>query len=177
MNYVLIMTEGSNELAFVNVLLDREILKFKREKLLMEDIYHARQIKGELKGYIQLLPRGDTVTIYRIGDKLSDKLKNPKEILPEKILNKYDISTTPEFEVLFLLKENLYDEYLKEKSSKKPSEFYKEHNDNYKKQAAFVKKYFEAMTNEEIIDLINLYVKKHGKAHKKNQLTLREIIN
>lgn len=176
MNYILIMTEGSDELAFVNVLLDRDILKFKREELLMEDIYHARQITGELIGYIQLLPSGDTVSIYRIGDKLSDKLKTPKEILPEKILDKYDISTTPEFEVLFILNENLYDEYLKVKSIKKPSQFYKEHNKKYKKQASFVKEYFEALTNEEIINLIDLYVKKHGKSHKSDQLTLKEII-
>lgn len=54
MNYILIMTEGSDELAFVNVLLNKGILKFKKEELLMEDIYHARQITGELVGYIQL---------------------------------------------------------------------------------------------------------------------------
>ena len=63
MNYILIMTEGNNELAFVNVLLEKGILKFKKEELLMEDVYHARQITGELMGYIQLLPSGDTVSI------------------------------------------------------------------------------------------------------------------
>ena len=177
MNYILIMTEGNNELAFVNVLLEKGILKFKKEELLMEDVYHARQITGELMGYIQLLPSGDTVSIYRIGDKLSDKLIVPTNIMSEKIKDKYDISTTPEFEVLFLLNENLYDDYLKVKSLKKPSEFYKEHNKNYKKQSSFVKKYFESMTNDEIIKLIELYVMKHGKAHKPNQLTLKEIIN
>ncbi len=177
MNYILIMTEGNNELAFVNVLLEKGILKFKKEELLMEDVYHARQITGELVGYIQLLPSGDTVSIYRIGDKLSDKLIVPTNIMSEKIKDKYDISTTPEFEVLFLLNENLYDDYLKVKSIKKPSEFYKEHNKNYKKQSSFVKKYFESMTNDEIIKLIELYVMKHGKAHKPNQLTLKEIIN
>ena len=177
MNYILIMTEGNNELAFVNVLLEKGILKFKKEELLMEDVYHARQITGELMGYIQLLPSGDTVSIYRIGDKLSDKLIVPTNIMSEKIKDKYDISTTPEFEVLFLLNENLYDDYLKVKSIKKPSEFYEEHNKDYKKQSSFVKKYFESMTNDEIIKLIELYVMKHGKAHKPNQLTLKEIIN
>ena len=177
MNYILIMTEGNNELAFVNVLLEKGILKFKKEELLMEDVYHARQITGELMGYIQLLPSGDTVSIYRIGDKLSDKLIVPTNIMSEKIKDKYDISTTPEFEVLFLLNENIYDDYLKVKSIKKPSEFYKEHNKNYKKQSSFVKKYFESMTNDKIITLIELYVMKHGKAHKPNQLTLKEIIN
>ena len=32
MNYILIMTEGSDELAFVNVLLNKGILKFKKEE-------------------------------------------------------------------------------------------------------------------------------------------------
>ena len=176
MNYILIMTEGTDELAFVNVLLDRGILKFKREELLMEDIYHARQITGELIGYIQLLPSGDTVSIYRVGDKLNDKLKIPKNILSNKILASYDISTTPEFEVLFLLNEKIYDEYLKFKTTKKPSEFYKEHNKKYSKQVTFVKDYFECMSNDEIINLIDLYIAKHGKAHKQSQLTLKEII-
>lgn len=176
MNYILIMTEGTDELAFVNVLLERGILKFKKEELLMEDIYHARQITGELIVYIQLLQSGDTVSIYRIGDKLSDKLTIPKNIIPDKIVGKYDISTTPEFEVLFLLNEGIYDDYLKVKSTMKPSEFYKKHNKNYKKQSTFVTKYFQELDNDEIIELINLYVTKHGKAHKPNQLTLKEII-
>lgn len=170
------MTEGSDELAFINVLLDRKILKFKREELLMEDIYHARQINGVLVGYIQLLPASDTVSIYRIGDKLSDDLTIPKNILKSKIRGKFDISTTPEFEILFILNEGLYDEYMKVKSSKKPSVFYKEHNKKYKKQASFVKEYFESMTDEEIISLIKLYVKKHGHSHKSNQFTLKDII-
>lgn len=113
MNYILIMTEGSDELAFINVLLDKGIFKFKREELLMEDIYHARQITGELIGYIQLLQNGDVVSIYRVGDKLSDKLTIPKNIITDKIVAKYDISTTPEFEVLFLLNEGIYEERLK----------------------------------------------------------------
>ncbi len=176
MNYILIMTEGSDELAFINVLLDKKILKFKREELLMEDVYHARQLNAELIGYIQMLPSCDTVSIYRIGDKLSDILKIPKSILKSKIKEKFDISTTPELEILFILNEGLYDEYLKVKSKKKPCVFYKEHNKKYKKQSSFVNNYFESMTNEEIISLIHLYVKKHGHAHESYQLTLKDII-
>lgn len=170
------MTEGSDELAFINVLLEKKILKFTKEELLMEDIYHARQINGVLVGYIQLLPSEDTVSVYRIGDKLSDDLTIPKSILKSKISGKYDISTTPEFEILFILNEGLYDDYLKVKSVKKSSIFYKEHNKNYKKQASYVKDYFSIMENEEIISLIDLYVRKHGHSHKTNQLTLKDII-
>ena len=48
MNYILIMTEGNTELAFLNVLLEKGILKFSTEELLMEKIYHSRQINGEI---------------------------------------------------------------------------------------------------------------------------------
>ena len=176
MNYILIMTEGKTEWAFLNVLLEREILKFSTEELLMEKIYHRRQIDGEIKGYIQMLDYNDKVFIYRVGDKLSDKLTIPSSILPEKINGVIDISTTPEFEVLFLLNENLYDEYLKTKSKVKASEFYKTHHKGYSKQSEFVSDYFNSMTDEGIIMLIDLYFKKHGKTIKKHQKTLKEII-
>lgn len=113
MNYILIMTEGKTELAFLNVLLEKNILKFEKEELLMEEIYHSRQIDGKIKGYIQLLDYGNKVLIYRVGDGLKDKLSVPTTILPEKIAEIMDISTTPEFEMLFILNEDLYDEYLK----------------------------------------------------------------
>ena len=84
MNYILIMTEGLTELAFVNVLLEKKLLKFSKEELLMERIYHSRQISGEILNFIQILPNNDTVDIYRVGDKLQDKLKIPSSILKEK---------------------------------------------------------------------------------------------
>ena len=101
MNYILIMTEGKTELAFLDILLEKKILKFSKEKLLMEQMYHSRQIDGEIKGYIQLLNCQDKVFIYRVGDTLKDKLIIPKAILPEKIVEKIDICTTPELEILF----------------------------------------------------------------------------
>lgn len=176
MNYVLIMTEGTTELAFLNVLLEKNILNFSKEELLMEEMYHSRQIEGEIQGYIQLLNYKDKVVIYRVGDRLKDKLKIPAAILPEKIEKVVDISTTPEFEILFILNENLFDEYLKVKSSVKASSFYIMHNKQYKKQPNYVYNYFSKMTNEEIIELIDLYVAKHGKTLKKGQKSLKELI-
>ena len=177
MNYILIMTEGTTELAFLDVLLEKNILKFGKEELLMEQMYHSRQIDGEVKGYIQLLNYQDKVFIYRVGDGLKDKLTIPTSILPEKITGIIDISTTPEFEILFILNENLYDEYLKVKSNVKASSFYKMHNKKYKKQYNYVYEYFKEMSDIEIIKLIDLYVKKHGKTIKKGQKTLKELIN
>lgn len=170
------MTEGKTELAFLNVLLEKNLLKFNKEELLMEKIYHGRQIEGDIKGFIQLLPSQDKVLIYRVGDTLKDKLKKPSTVLYTKIDKIIDISTTPEFEVLFLLKENLYDDFLKVKSDTKASSFYKMHNKKYNKQYDYVYTYFSKMTDIEIIKLINLYIKKHGKILKKNQKTLIELI-
>lgn len=176
MNYILIMTEGTTELAFLEVLLEKNLLKFDKSELLMEQIYHSRQIEGEIIGFIQLLDYNDKVFIYRVGDKLTDKLATPSAILPEKIAGTMDISTTPEFEVLFLLNEDLYEEYLKVKSTTKASSFYKAKNTKYKKQKKFVYDYFIQMSNEEIIKLIDLYIKKHGKTLKKGQRTIKELI-
>ena len=74
------------------------------------------------------------------------------------------------------MNENLYEEYDKVKSLDKASIFYKKKNLNYKKQSKFVTEYFSKMSNDEIIKLIDLYVRKRAKAHKKRQLTLKTII-
>lgn len=85
-----------------------------------------------------MLPMSDSVTIYRVGDKLSGSLKIPKQILSSKIKQIIDVSTTPEFEILFIIKENLFDEYIKCKTKIKPSIFFKMHNNEYKKQSKFI---------------------------------------
>lgn len=176
MNYILIMTEGTTELALLEVLLEKGMLKFNKTELLMEKIYHSRQIVGEIISYIQLIDYKDKVCIYRVGDTLHDKLRIPKSLVSEKIASNVDISTTPELEILFIVNENLYKEYEKVKSKVKPSAFYKKYNKNYKKQKKFVYDYFSKMTNKEIFDLFQKYVKKYGKNLKRGQKNLLELI-
>ena len=142
----------------------------------MEKIYHSRQIIGELVNYIQILNYQEKILIYRVGDTLRDRLSIPKSILPEKIKDVKNISTKPEFETLFIINEGLYDEYLKVKSTTSPSSFYKKHNKKYKKQKQFVYDYFSKMSCNEIKNLINLYVQKHGKSIDKNHYSLLELI-
>ena len=85
--------------------------------------------------------------IYRVGDKLSDRLRIPQTIMSGKINNRLKVCTLPEFEILFILNEGLYDEYLKVKTDEKPSIFYKKINHHYKKQSTFVRQYFSDMSN------------------------------
>ena len=170
------MTEGSTEAAFLEVLLAKGLLRFKREELLMEKIFHSQQIDGEIVGFVQLLPNGDDVSIYRVGDSLNDVLRIPKSILPSKIRSRIDISTTPEFEILFIINEGLHDAYLKVKSRQKPSSFYKGANRLYNKQASFVKEYFTSMGKKEIVGLVKRYVHLHGKSLPKDKKSLLEIM-
>lgn len=114
MNYKLIMNEGKTEKAFLEVLLEKEILKFKREDLLGDKIYWARQISSDndIVNMLQLLRGNDNVTIYRVGDQMNDVLKIPKNILPDKIKEIIKISILPEFEILFILHEGLHRQFL-----------------------------------------------------------------
>lgn len=92
---ILIMTEGSDELAFLEVALNKKLLKYKREDLLYEEIIHARQIKGDLIARIQQLNPKEKIKIIRVGDKLSDNLKISKEIKGRILGPVEDYCTTP----------------------------------------------------------------------------------
>lgn len=176
MNYILLMTEGTCEQEFLNVLLERNLLKFSKDDLLMDKIYHARQIEGEILGFIQALNPSNGVIIYRVGDKMKDKLRIPPQLMKEKIKDEIKICTLPEFEILLILNDDYYEEYLKSKSNFKPSEFYKRKNKSFNKSRIFINDYFSSMSNEEIIELINLYVLKRSHSHKKDELTLKELL-
>ncbi len=176
MNYILIMTEGSDEKELLDILLERNLLKFAKKELLMEEIFHARQIDTNIRAYIQGLRPGNDVTIYRVGDKLSDNLTIPKTIMPNKIKTKYKVCTLPEFEILMILNDKYYDRYIKEKSNLKPSEFYKKVNKNFSKSREFVHSYFNSLTDDELVDLLNLYYKKRGRMHKKDELSLKDLL-
>ena len=77
---ILIMCEGPNELKIVNLLLDNGKLKFTRDDLLDMRPFHARQLTSpQLKPALDAY-HGD-IAIYRIGDKMTDSLKIPKELL------------------------------------------------------------------------------------------------
>lgn len=160
MNYKLIMTEGTTELHFLNILLERGLLCFRKEELLFERIYASRQIDGLLEQKIQSLNVDSDVTIIRVGDKLTDELKKPKNI-KNKIENVIDVKTTPEFEILFLIHENLYNDYEKKKSKlkEKPSQYYRRKHSDYRKDKEYIERYFSEMSDCEIIAFIDAYAR------------------
>ncbi len=116
MGKILVMTEGPNELGLMNLLLDEERLVFARDDLLDLRPFHARQLTSP-----HLLPslshyHGD-LSIYRIGDTLSDKLRIPPDF-SSRIKEERKFCTKPELEILLLIAENKTKDFEKEKSKK-----------------------------------------------------------
>lgn len=176
MKYV-IMTEGTCEKALMDVLIKKEILNIPVESLLYEEVFHARQIKGKLLEKIYQLPYQEKIFIIRIGDTLTDELDVPDD-LEDRVEEKIKICIKPEFEILHLIYKGKLDEYIKKhKTSAKPSEYLSQIDKEYKKAYGYNYKYFDSLTNDEIIEVIKIYSSKRKGAHKKDEKFLEELIN
>ena len=115
----LIMCEGPNELEIIRLLLEHEQLIITEDDLLNLIPYHARQIgnNAAVKAALNLY-HGD-VHVLRIGDKLNDELKIPREYKGKiKDIKKY--CTKPELEMLLILSENKESDFEKVKSRISP---------------------------------------------------------
>jgi hypothetical protein len=123
----LVLTEGNNERTLLNILLDRGLLIYKKNELINEQVFQGRQIRLGSESYslIQSLDYLETVQVVRVGDKMTDKIKIPKEIKSKMPTLPIDYHTYPEFEMLFIVNERQYDKYIS--SHLGPKEFAKEH--------------------------------------------------
>ncbi len=118
------MCEGTNEEKLVELLLDNNKLKIKRSELIGLKPYNIRQLNNPTI-INELIRYGERVIVYRIGDTQKDKLKIPiilKNIISSKDIYKY--CTKPELEILLIINEELYQDYLK--SKKRPKDYAKE---------------------------------------------------
>lgn len=121
----LIMCEGPNELEIIRMLLEHDKLIFTEDDLLNLVPYHARQVRNNaaVKNALNLY-YGD-VEVLRIGDKLNEELKIPKEY-KGKIKNIRKYCTKPELEMLLIISENRNLDFEKVKSKISPKTFSKE---------------------------------------------------
>ena len=164
MKKILILCEGPNELKVVNLLLDLGKLKFSRDDLLDMRPFHARQLASP-----QLKPALDAyhgkLEIYRIGDKMSDALKIPKELSSE-IKAQKKFCTKPELEILLIIAENKVADFEKVKSKQKPKDFCKQnlvyHRRKYDNSTEFYSDYFGNRIDV-LIAAITEYHRTHGK--------------
>jgi len=174
----LLMCEGQNEEALLNLLLDANVLKFTRDDLIGRRPYPIRQlsnptIKTELKHY------GSPVIIYRVGDKQKDKLIIPEEIKNIVSANQiFKYCTKPELEMLLILNESLEYEYEKVKSEQSPKTFAKRNirfnGKKYNQSCEFLMSYYGGEKIANLIANIKRYSK--YKKHEKDELYLANLL-
>ena len=170
------MTEGTCEKALIDVLINKGIFKISVESLLYEDVFKARQIKGSLLEKINQLPFQETITIIRVGDKLSDDLFIPEDV-KERIECCLKICIKPEFEILHLIHKEEEKKYLnKYKSKLKPSEYLHNIDCQYEKSYEYNYDYFNNISAFRLKEIIIKYSNIRKGVHKADEGLLEDYI-
>lgn len=122
---IVLVCEGNCEVKLMSWLLENQQLGFTDQEILDHRPLHIRQPKTILP-VLNALPPNEDIIFYRIGDTLNDVFdiacfgKIRQEHI--RIIN---VCTTPEIEILIIICEGLYDDFLKVKSDISPKEFVK----------------------------------------------------
>ncbi len=136
--YVACICEGSTETAIMNILLENDLLVFKRKEMIEEKIIRCRNGRTFEKQYLrkEFLNK---ISVIRILDSRKENFRLSKAY--ENKVRVINVITAPEIEMLVILSEEKYDEY--KRSKKKPSCFCKE---NLKMKSVksydFIRSYF-----------------------------------
>ena len=178
MKRLLIMCEGPNEKAIIDILLANDCLSFSQDDLLGLTPFHARQItgSGQVRAELNLFP--GQVDVYRIGDKQSDRLVIPRDYRG-KICEVRKYCTKPELEMLLIIAEGLEKEFDKVKSKITAKEFAKRtiklDKKHYDNSSSFYRDYFSGRVDL-LVGSIRKYQKIKGKSHAKGELCLSELL-
>lgn len=119
--YKACLCEGSAEKAIMNILLDNDLLIFKREELLEEEVLSCRSAKNFEERYLRKT-FDDKISVIRILDSRKENFKFSKAY--ENKIDVVNIITAPEIEILAIIKEGKYLDF--KKSKLKPSDYCKQ---------------------------------------------------
>jgi len=166
--YILCICEGNAEKDIMNILLEDDLLIFNRDGLIEEKVHKRMSVKKIEDNYLGLTYKKDLV-ILRIIDS-----RNEKFTLSKAYRGRFEILTAitnPEIEILIVIDKGDYDEFCKNKSKEKPSEFCKRVY-NYKsiKRKGFMKNYFK--DSKKLLDSI----KEHNRYKNNKMVTLFDLI-
>ncbi len=173
---LLVMCEGPNEKAIVDILLENNQLSFTPDDLLGLVTFHARQIQssGVVKAELNMYP--GKVKILRIGDVQNEKLVVPS-VYKDKIIAIEKYCTKPELEMLLIISEGLTEEYDKVKSSVKPKAFAKKNvrynRKKYDNSTEFYREYYADY--KKLVDAIVEYKRVKG-SHRKDEFYLADLL-
>lgn len=162
---IILACEGESEVDLIQSLIDKKILCFKCE-IFMDMPIVIRQL-SKFKPLIDTLSIDEEIIIYRIGDTLKDKIDYRGFELRKKYIKEYKICTKPEIEILIIINEGWYKEFINKHKNIKPKGFVNSKFKNFD-----IKKYFQTHNMLNAIVRYNKIKKK-----KKNEYTLHDLIN
>ena len=152
-----ILCEGAAEQAILEILLENDVLTIKKESLFEEKVFRERSAENFFKKYMRV-DLVEKVTINRILDSKNENFKIKNKIKKD-FQGKYevvDIVTSPEIEMLVIISEGRFTDYLKVKSKIKPSEYCKQSlNLRRVKEYHFIREYFSDVNH--LISVITEY--------------------
>jgi len=122
--------EGQSEVLLVLDLLSKETLIFDKKDILDRRPIHFRQPR-EIAPLIDILPIEEEIVFYRIGDTQNDEYNLSCLSARKDRISVVKVCTKPEIEILIIINEHLYDEYLKQKSKMMPKQFVKAYVSEY----------------------------------------------
>ncbi len=168
---VAVICEGGAETAIIDMLVDNDMLIFNRSQMLNEEVIRCRKGKEFEQRYLR---KGfqSKITVLRVldshseGFKLSSAYKDKVDVIK--------VVTSPEIEMLLILAEGKYDDYMKKASSMSPSTFCKQvlkMKESIKSQE-YVRNYFSDINM--LIDTIREY--KRVKTLKKGEVYLADLL-
>lgn len=153
-NIIACICEGSAEQAIMDILLNHDVLKFQKDKLLDEKIIRARSGAEFEKNYLRKHFKSN-ITVYRILDSRKENFK--LGTLYKDKVDVINVITAPEIEMLIIHNENKYDAF--KKSRKKPSDYCKQDLKIKKvKSYKFIEQYFSDV--DVLMEAIQIHKKK-----------------
>ena len=133
--------EGGAETAIIDMLVDNDLLIFSRDQMLNEEVIRCRNAKVFEQRFLR---KGfeSKITVLRVLDSHSEGFRLSPAY--EQKVDVIKVVTSPEIEMLLILAEGKYDDYIKKASSMLPSTFCKQElkmKGNIKSQE-YVRNYF-----------------------------------
>lgn len=158
--------EGQSEVQLMLDLLDKGVLIFDKNDILDRRPIHFRQPR-EIAALIETLPIKEEIVFYRIGDTQKDEYNLSCFSARKERITVIRVCTKPELEILIVINEGLYDEFLKQKSKMMPKQFVKAFVPGYTNIRDYIKKHDLCFAIEEY---------KRLKKNDKNEICIADLI-
>ncbi|MCQ2795374.1 MAG: hypothetical protein MJ214_04140 [Bacilli bacterium] len=123
---IFLLVEGNTELYEIDYLLNNNLLIFTSGQIFDHRPLHKRQLTS-LIPEISTLDFNEPLEFYRIGDTLNDELNITRIEARKQYISIHRVCTKPEFEILIIINENKYDDYLKRTHEVSPKEYIKQY--------------------------------------------------